>query len=313
MPHAVQKQKILERLKSLDGKAKVREIRLILSEIPQYKSGPYGELRGWLLEEIEKASVKSKVKAREFFAVKKQGDFQICFIGQPSSGKTSLINALSNAELKTGAYAFTTLKPQAATIHVFGVDFQLIDLPGLIEGAAFGKGFGKRVLAVARNADGFIFVDDLSRPVEELRQIINELESYGGKGFAKSKPAMIIANKTDLPIALESIKELRKEFSDFDIVEASALEKKNIECIKNGIWKLSGLIRVYSKGESSRPVALYPGATVKDFTERIHKELVESFNFARIWGKSAIFPGQKVGLAHELNDNDVVEIVGRVI
>lgn len=313
MPHTVQKQKIVECLKSLEGKAKAREIKKILQEIPQYKSGPYGELRGWLLEEIEKSRVKGKVKSREIFAIKKQGDFQICFVGQPSSGKTSLINALSTAELKTGAYAFTTLKPQAVTIQIFGVDFQLLDLPGLIEGASVGKGFGKRVLAVVRNVDGLVFVADLSKPIGELEQIMQELNSYKLNSLVCPARSIIVGNKIDLPNAQQALEALKKKFPNFTVVSASAFEKTNLEEVKSGIWKLSGLIRVYSHGDNSKPVALYPPATVKDFAERIHKELAENFLYAKVWGSSAKFPGQKVGLKHELEDNDIVEIVSKSI
>lgn len=314
MPHAVQKQKIVERLKNFEGTTRSREIKKILQEIPQYKSGPYGELRGWLLGEIEKSRVKGKIKAREVFAIKKQGDFQICFLGQPSSGKTSLINALSGAALKIGDYAFTTLKPQAATTQIFGVDFQLLDLPGLIEGASIGKGFGKRVLGVVKNSDGIVIVADLSKPITELEQIMQELKNYGLEGLLSPQKTILVGNKIDLSNTQKSFEELKKKFPTYSIVSTSAFKKTNLKEVENAIWKLSCLIRVYSHNDNaSKPIALYPPATVKNFAEKIHKGLAENFLYARIWGCSAKFPGQKVGLKHELEDNDCVEIVSKPV
>ncbi len=309
MPHTIQRQKIAERLKCLEGKTKVREIRKILQEISQYKSGPYGEMRAWLMNEIGKTQVKRKIKAREGFAVKRQGDFQIGFLGQPSAGKTTLINALSGANMKTASYAFTTLKPQAATIQIFGVDFQLVDLPGIIERASEGKGLGKRILATTKSMDGFVFVADASRPVEELKKIVEEVRAFDAKLL--EKPAIIVANKCDLAEAQQRVETIEKFFPEKTIISISAIQGKGMEKVREKIWVMSGLIKAYSYGKPKKPLALYPPATVKDFAEKIHKELVEQFAFAHVWGASAKFPGQKVGLAHELKDNDIVEIIAK--
>lgn len=307
MPHAIQKQKILERLKNLEGKAKVKEIQKILEEISQYKSGPYGEMRSWLAEQIEKTRVKRKIKAADSFAVKKEGQFQVGFIGQPSTGKSSIIKALSGAQIKVAEYAFTTLKPQPAIIQIYGIDFQLLDLPGLIEAASQGKGLGKRILSVIHNVDGLLFVHDITKPTDELKQIIIELKKSGITPL-KDKPAVIVANKTDLIQDEQKIVEMQKEFNEYKIVAVSAKENKNLELLKEAIWSLSGFIKVYSKGDLSKPVALQKEATVKDFAKKIHKEFVEKFKYAKITGPSAKFAEQKVGLNHKLQDNDIVEI-----
>jgi len=308
MPHSVQKRKIVERLKGLGGKAKINEIRKILEEIPKYKSGPYGKMRSWLADEIEGARTKRKVKAVDVFAVKKEGAFQVGLIGQPSTGKSSLVKALSGAQIAVADYSFTTLKPHPAIIQIQGVDFQLVDLPGLIEEASKGKGLGKRVLSAVRTVDGIAFVHDVSKPLQELEQMVKELVSAGIKPL-EDKPAIIIANKIDLLQHQSKLGEVGRRFKNYKIVPVSATESKNLGLLKAAIWEMTGWIKVYSFGGKERPVPLPKDATVKEFAERIHKDFVESFKYAKIWGPSAKFAGQRVGLSHILQDNDEVEIV----
>ncbi len=74
------------------------------------------------------------------------------------------------------------------------------------------------------------------------------------------------------------------------------------------IWELSGFIRVYTKKDMERPIIVRRGSTVRDVAEKIHEDFVKYFKFARVWGKSVKFQGEKVGLEHVLEDGDVVEI-----
>jgi len=110
-------------------------------------------------------------------------------------------------------------------------------------------------------------------------------------------------------IQKQKIFELQKEFSEYEVVPVSAKENKNLDLLKEAIWGLSGFIKVYSKGDLSKPVALQKGASVKDVAQKIHKEFVEKFRYAKITGPSTKFAEQKVGLNHELQDNAIVEIV----
>ncbi len=105
------------------------------------------------------------------YAVRKRGDATAALVGFPSVGKSSLLSALTNADPETGAYEFTTLDVEPGTLQHRGANIQVLDVPGLIGGAAQGRGDGTQVLSVVRNADLVVEVFD----PEEMR--VQKLES----------------------------------------------------------------------------------------------------------------------------------------
>lgn len=112
------------------------------------------------------------------YDVRKTGDATIVLIGLPSVGKSTLLNRLTNAKSKVGAYQFTTLTVVPGAMEYRGARIQVLDLPGIIEGASSGKGLGKRVLSVARNADLILFVVDVFQP-EAVSILKRELRTIG--------------------------------------------------------------------------------------------------------------------------------------
>lgn len=92
----------------------------------------------------------------------------------------------------------------------------------------------------------------------------------------------------------------------------SVIDDASLEAFRDAIWRLTGLIRVRlrANGETDpEPLALEPGATVVDVAAWVHQELGATFTWARIWGPSARFDGQRVGRDHVVRDGDVVEIL----
>jgi GTP-binding protein len=118
-------------------------------------------------------------------------------VGLPNAGKSTFLNAVSNAKAKVGDYPFTTLHPKLGVVRHKGVDFVLADIPGLIEGAAEGAGVGDRFLGhVERTRVLLHLVDANNEDVATAwRTVRDELEAYGA-GLA-DKPEVIALNKTD--------------------------------------------------------------------------------------------------------------------
>jgi GTP-binding protein len=131
-------------------------------------------------------------------------------VGLPNAGKSTFINALSNANAKVGDYPFTTLRPQLGVVRHKEREFVLADIPGLIAGAAEGAGIGDRFLGHIERCRVLIHLIDINGtdPVEALEIIEEELEAYGN-GLSE-KPRLIALNKIDLADA-ELVKAFTKE------------------------------------------------------------------------------------------------------
>src|SRR6266480_3168878 len=120
MPHRTFAQLAKRRLIGKEGKERVREVRSLLDELPEYRNGPYADLRKWLLGEIEETRVRSRAVQRDSIAIRREGAAQIALVGPPNVGKSSLLQALSNTQIKTGAYPFTTTRPVPSVTRIHG-------------------------------------------------------------------------------------------------------------------------------------------------------------------------------------------------
>ena len=137
-------------------------------------------------------------------------------LGLPNAGKSTFINAVSNAKAKVGAYAFTTLIPKLGVVHHKGREFVLADIPGLIEGAADGAGIGDRFLGHIERCRVLIHLIDISGddPAAAMATVRDELAAYGAG--LEDKPQLIALNKIDLADA-----ELARGFAQ-ELLDAGA-------------------------------------------------------------------------------------------
>jgi small GTP-binding protein len=115
----------------------------------------------------------------EGFDVQKYGDGRVALIGFPSVGKSSLLTELTGTASEAAAYEFTTLTCVPGVIHYNDAKIQLLDLPGIIEGAAEGKGRGRQVIAVCKSADLLLMVLDATKPWTHREILTRELEAVG--------------------------------------------------------------------------------------------------------------------------------------
>ena len=154
----------------------IESIREEIAETPYNKSteAHIGRLKAKLAEKKEKLENQSSAGGGGGYAVEKHGDATVALVGFPSVGKSTLINALTNADSETGSYEFTTLDVNPGMLKYRGANIQILDVPGLIEGAADGRGGGQEVLSVVRTADLAVFmlsvfeIDQYERLREEL-------------------------------------------------------------------------------------------------------------------------------------------------
>jgi small GTP-binding protein len=306
MPHRTQLQVIKRRLVGKEGAERIRELRAILDELPGYRSGPYADIRKWVNAQIDGTRTRARVVHRDSIAVRREGAAQVAFVGPPNAGKSSLLQALSNVQIATGDYAFTTTRPVPALTRIHDVLVQLVEIPGLIEGAGEGRGGGRAFLGVLRNADAVVLCQDSSAPPDALLAIRAELERA-----SISMPSIVAATKAD-EAGPHTVDGLRDAFTDLEIVPVSVLDDDSLATFVEAVWRLTGLVRIFlrRRGDAERnPVALHPPATVADVAATIHHELARDLRGARVWGSSARFEGQRVGARHELAEGDVVEIL----
>ena len=118
-------------------------------------------------------------------------------VGLPNAGKSTFINAVTNAAAKVGAYPFTTTRPQLGVATRHGREFVIADIPGLIEGAAEGAGIGDRFLGHIERCRVLLHLVDATGedPVEAWRVVRGELDAYGAD--LVDKPEILALNKVD--------------------------------------------------------------------------------------------------------------------
>ncbi|MDY6779428.1 MAG: GTPase [Halobacteria archaeon] len=159
----------------------IREIEEEIAETPYNKATEQhiGRLKAKL------SKLKEELAERESgsgggggYDVPKHGDATVALVGFPSVGKSTLLNALTNAESETGRYEFTTLEVVPGMLEYKKADIQLLDVPGLIQGAAGGRGRGQEVLSVLRSADLLVFLVDVFEP-EQYEKLREELYENG--------------------------------------------------------------------------------------------------------------------------------------
>ena len=132
----------------------------------------------------------------EGFAVAKSGDGRVALIGFPSVGKSSLLDELTKTESAVGAYEFTTLTCIPGNVMYKGTKIQLLDLPGIIDGASEGKGRGREVIAVAKTSDVVMMVLDAGAEHSKNHRGILEAELEAcGLRLNKTPPNITFTKK----------------------------------------------------------------------------------------------------------------------
>ncbi|EKM80385.1 hypothetical protein AGABI1DRAFT_106580 [Agaricus bisporus var. burnettii JB137-S8] len=313
------------------------------------------------------------------FDVARTGIASVGFVGFPSVGKSTLMSKLTGTHSEVSEIDFTTLTTVPGTVKVHGAPIQILDLPGIIEGANDGRGRGKQVIAVARTCNLIFIVLDVLKPLGDKKVIEGELEGFGIR-LNKRPPNITVRRKEKGGIAItntvpltnidqDEIKAILSEYklSNCDVairepnataddivdviegnrvyipalyvlnkIDAISIEELdllykipfsvpisskdwlNVDELIEKMWETLNLVRVYTKPRGlapdySAPVVLRRNkCSIEDFCNAIHKEIAKQMKYAVVWGASAKHSrGQKVGLEHVLEDEDVVHISKR--
>lgn len=165
---------------------RIVELEKLLSLAPRHKGaermvGDYRKKLATLKAQLEKRKEQDRARksggGAEEGVVRKEGAGQICLVGVTNSGKSSVINAVTNAELDVGDYPFTTPIPTPAMLALEDINIQLVELPGVFKGS-HETGIGRQALAVARNTDCIALVIDLSQDIDaQMDVILGELDA----------------------------------------------------------------------------------------------------------------------------------------
>ncbi|KAI4190517.1 MAG: hypothetical protein L6R41_000752 [Letrouitia leprolyta] len=113
------------------------------------------------------------------FDVSKSGDARIALVGFPSVGKSTFLSKITKTKSEVAAYSFTTLTAIPGVLEYGGAEIQILDLPGIIEGASEGKGRGRQVISAAKTSDLILMILDATKKAEQRALIEAELEAVG--------------------------------------------------------------------------------------------------------------------------------------
>jgi small GTP-binding protein len=221
------------------------------------------------LAKLRAEEEREQKRGGKFVSVAKEGDAQVCLVGFTQSGKSTILSMLTNKKVAISNVPYTTKAPEVGTMEYGGVKIQIVEIPSTLKNV---------YVSIARNADGVVYVLDGSKDVAKQRFDLEQI-------VRSKKPSIVVVTK---------------------------ISQLDPEELKEKIWKMLGMIRIYTKEPGrepeSHPLVLKNGATVRDVANRLHKDFVKFFKFARVWGASVKFQGEKVGLDHELKDKDIIEI-----
>jgi ribosome-interacting GTPase 1 len=311
--------------KESDPTEKLRLAKELLALMPKHKGTD--KLQAELKAKIARLKKESETGGKKHGAhridthshIEKEGAAQAILIGPPNSGKSSLLESLTNAKPLIADFPFTTREPLAGMMKFETVQIQLIDTPPISDDL-----MPPYLPNLIRQADLIIVVCDISQfeTVHCLESLSRKLEEKGillapGKAQKVENPryvvkkAIINAHKY-LENGWDSVlSEVVSKYPGFTVIPTSIIDDDSILRFKAAIFGALDIIRIFTKRvghepEFYDPIVIPSGGTVEDAARLLHKDFAEKFQFAKIWGKGK-FEGQRVKNNFILSDGDIIE------
>jgi ribosome-interacting GTPase 1 len=301
---------------------KIAALEDLMATVPKHKGTDHlrADLRRRLSQHNKEAIEQRKKKGGgrdSLYNIPREGAAQFALTGFANSGKSSIVANLTKATPVIADYPLSTVLPCPGMMPYEDIQIQLVDLPPIANETTDGW-----VSGIMRVADALLIVIDLTEDADiQMELILDQLGKWNirterpkeGEYRALVKRALVAANKKDQPGAVENFEKLKSAYGGrYPMVAVSCLKKNGLEDLKQDIFKLAGIIRVYSKPpgkdpDLSMPYTVPVGSTVMDVAEKVHKDFVTKLKYARVWG-SAKFEGMRVERTHVLKDRDIIEL-----
>ncbi len=301
---------------------KIAALEDLMATVPKHKGTDHlrADLRRKLSQLNKEAQEQRKKKGGSrdsLYNIPREGAAQIALTGFANAGKSSIVANLTKAAPVIADYPLSTVLPCPGMMPYEDIQIQLIDLPPIPNETTDGW-----VSGIMRVADALLIVVDLAEDADIQMELL--LDQIGKWNIRTDRPkeaetrvllkrALVAANKKDRPGALENFEKLKAAFGNrYPVVAVSCLKKDGLEDLKQEIFKMAEIIRVYSKPpgkdpDLSMPYTVPVGSTVMDVAEKVHMDFVTKLKYARVWG-SAKFDGMRVERTYVLKDRDIVEL-----
>jgi uncharacterized protein len=323
--------------KAREPKDRLECLRQMLSTIPKHKGTEHlqADIKSRIKELTEELTGPKKGAKRSgpAISIRPEGAAQVAMLGPPNSGKSALHLHLTGSRAVSGPGPFITQFPEPGMLPFEDIAFQLLDLPSMSP-----EHSAPWLASTLQTCDAALLIVDLGDPacVEHLQFILATLAGRkvrlvsnwpelatavtapvrgndADDPFCIELPTLLLANKSDLQQDPEEVGILEDLLGvDFPALHVSAETGHGLGELGPWLFRALGIVRVYTKApgkdaERDRPFTVRRGQTVLDVARLVHKDIAESFRFARLWG-SSVFDGQQVGADHQVADGDVVEL-----